>query len=1641
MKWHNTRSIKEEPMRESEEEREPEEISTNCRYCIKTFKNAESVKLHNEGVHGGGNRMVATFSCDQCPARFILECSLDIHKSDMHGKSRQITKYYDGKTCLICNATLSKTFVRIHIRNIHKIDPDTGRDIASELGEQSYCDHCDTRFSCPRNLASHNRCVHQDNFECGICGAPFSTDRSLKAHQYDRHDIPAPHDRKDTTCKYCEITFSTYSNLCLHTKNIHGDHDPNTATFSCHLCPAIFILDSSLKKHIKWHNHKGADKAAFDVDQYDDVSEKICSIKNTTCKYCEITFSTYSNLCHHIKNIHGDDDPNTATLSCHLCPAIFILDSSLKKHIRWHTNKGADEIARVVSDPENVTPNFDENKDSCEYCIKSFSSYEMYQIHVAGVHGNGDKDIAKFSCDLCPAIFILACSLDVHRSDMHGKKRTITKLINGTLCLICNTHYSPNTVRGHLIDGHKIDPDTLRDIVTERAEKTYCAYCQKRYASRRVYTGHCLIVHKNNVTCNICDAPFTTNRHLNQHIQELHNTPKEETKAKIEPHPDKPSWCEMCQRSYSNDQNLKAHIHAVHGGLDPKTATYRCDQCTAIFVVSRSLDKHLTELHGQAKPLAILPASPVTLPSPSTSSRGENFCDMCQKTLAGDPGLLLIHIDRLHGGFDKSKAPFSCDICSAMFRLEMSLSQHKLDVHDITDDRHFKCNICEKHCTSAKNIHFHVLRAHMVAKENVHKSYRVVDASDVVREPDIPDNWNCEFCNKSFLTKGNLKRHTIQLHPRATSAIHIPAVETTDDVVTYCKMCQKHFTGSVRLANYKLHMENLHGSQDKTKAPFSCNICDAIYVLEMQLSDHKLDIHGMVDNRQFKCTICDLRKNTARSIYLHMLKSHGKYKSDAHHFYQAVDEADVQPIPASKATPVANPALSPAGPVYESKDNYCTMCQKVVKGHDRTFDVHNEAIHGSFDPAKARFKCDICDAMFVRDIQLNKHKTTVHGVVNKQSYQCSICNIGSQSVEGMSKHLMIMHDIAGTDTHKHYREVTAEEARLARRTAAAADNVCEYCDNTFANQGNLKRHIRAIHEKVNDLGTESYDSDQYEISTTRRRSTRSPARRTSSPMPTSGNTCPVCATEQPSSRAISNHLRIAHPSYDIDLEKFACAICTEYFDKEPDWIGHLEDIHSDVNFENSLQCQACQKHVSKVNIFSHIKVHRNAGDLSPFACYICPKVASSEKYLNIHWRDYHQIADDDKTDTSGADDNVEFVSPGHGVKVTCSVCHVEVGRHNLSRHMRKWHNIAKSDGEKKPSFEKIFLCGICNIDHDSYEDLKRHQVVFHKNDPNLTLDPIIFTPRIINDAKIISETSAKDDDPNARRPITSQVLTNENFDISDRPRRALDGRYWCSSCSKSFASSGNLRQHFACHHLGFRFYCVECEHSFTCRSSFERHKCFKNYRELLAFAYRKFSINLADRGGPPAPKRRRIQKPLSFSCYKCDAGFPDKDSVNHHLRNIHLINPKTGLQITKSQIVEENTCKICFIELSSLSSLKRHIVSAHMDHDVNEKKISCPECDNALPENRLAIHLKFCQRVDSRTGEALIDTIPSSSSGFFDAEDCTVKKSEVVKKVENRTTSPEVVYEESPASNNVQSSDELPDVEELPPLEICGGPS
>jgi len=108
------------------------------------------------------------------------EDTLINHQIEIHGRER----LYDGATCLICNKEYTVKKIRRHIRKVHKVDPTTGRDITHEWDEETYCDHCQKNLNDKSQLWNHMKQVHEENFICDICEAPYTGN-----HCGIRHDI------------------------------------------------------------------------------------------------------------------------------------------------------------------------------------------------------------------------------------------------------------------------------------------------------------------------------------------------------------------------------------------------------------------------------------------------------------------------------------------------------------------------------------------------------------------------------------------------------------------------------------------------------------------------------------------------------------------------------------------------------------------------------------------------------------------------------------------------------------------------------------------------------------------------------------------------------------------------------------------------------------------------------------------------------------------------------------------------------------------------------------------------------------------------------------------------------------------------------------------------------------------------------------------------------------------------------------------------------------------------------------------------------------------------------------------------------------------------------------------------------------
>ena len=198
---------------------------------------------------------------------------------------------------------------------------------------------------------------------CSFCGEVFIDSSSLNNHKETAHK------NVDFPCPLCDYRSNNVSNLKMHVRNMHVDVGKKAF---CHLCPASFRAQGSLRQHI-------------DLNHYGN--------KYVKCDICSKQFYNNSQLRRHMK-VHGSN--LSKRFSCKICGKSFNFEYNLKRHIS------------AIHQPQSESYH-------CSYCGKGFSQKVPMITHVQHVHFN----IFPYSCKECKASFLKAPLLKEHMMSVH----------------------------------------------------------------------------------------------------------------------------------------------------------------------------------------------------------------------------------------------------------------------------------------------------------------------------------------------------------------------------------------------------------------------------------------------------------------------------------------------------------------------------------------------------------------------------------------------------------------------------------------------------------------------------------------------------------------------------------------------------------------------------------------------------------------------------------------------------------------------------------------------------------------------------------------------------------------------------------------------------------------------------------------------------------------------------------------------------------------------------------------------------------------------------------------------------------------------------------------------------------------------
>ena len=392
------------------------EMSFQCKFCQKIFKNFKSLEAHEGVKHERKckycdlrfttkgkvmtHKVIHRRNCDLCISfcsKEETEEELLLHKKTRHWKKcNYCIEYFptskeleDHKNlmhqyiCNICNKTASKTIEELFL---HKK--------SSHMTKCSKCDELFPKTKEGRNDSlEHFRKTHW--CKCEICDQRFKNIKDLQIHVTKAKK----HMKK---CKHCDEQFA---------KTVEGNRDflehiKIEHTWKCDKCDWVSPFETDLNDHF-WKKHNfGCKTCGFVCDTEEKLKIHMKKEHEIKCDECDMCFTFIQELYDHIRQKH--------TWKCELCEKEFLTEEKLKIHIKkeheikcpkcdlYFPRTGSDEQRKHMKEVHWL----------CEHCNNVFSTSEEMKQHISDTH---------FICKVCHIDQLSLISLQIHNKEKHSK--------------------------------------------------------------------------------------------------------------------------------------------------------------------------------------------------------------------------------------------------------------------------------------------------------------------------------------------------------------------------------------------------------------------------------------------------------------------------------------------------------------------------------------------------------------------------------------------------------------------------------------------------------------------------------------------------------------------------------------------------------------------------------------------------------------------------------------------------------------------------------------------------------------------------------------------------------------------------------------------------------------------------------------------------------------------------------------------------------------------------------------------------------------------------------------------------------------------------------------------------------------------
>ncbi|XP_068960987.1 PR domain zinc finger protein 5 isoform X2 [Petaurus breviceps papuanus] len=367
--------------------------------------------------------------------------------------------------------------------------------------------------------------------------------------------------------------------------------------------------------------------------------------------------------------------------------------------------------------------------------------------------------------------------------------------------------------------------------------------------------------------------------------------------GKDSPSSKKDHVCPHCESSFASQEILAEHLQMLHQ-KPSEEKEFKCKNCGKKFPVKQALQRHV--LHCMEKT------------SPGDSLKTFR-CSVCNASLSSESSL------EQHREACRGDPQFVCKAegCGKRFRSKDALKKHKENIHVGNSRKRLMCTVCSKKCSSSSTLQEH---------RKVHEIFE------------------CQECNKKFITPNQLKRHMI----------------THSEKRPYnCEVCNKSFKRIDQVAAHKI----IH-SEDK---PYKCKLCGKGFAHRNVYKNHKKTHTG---EKEKICPYCGQKFASNGTLRVHIRSHTGERPYQCHYCDKAFSKNDGLKMHIRTHT--------------REKPYQCSQCIKAFS-QKRGLDEHMRTHTG-----EKPFQCDVCDLSFSLKKMLIRHKLTHNP--NRPMAECPFCH-------------------------------------------------------------------------------------------------------------------------------------------------------------------------------------------------------------------------------------------------------------------------------------------------------------------------------------------------------------------------------------------------------------------------------------------------------------------------------------------------------------------------------------------------------------------------------------------------------------------------------------------------------------------------